>query len=258
MRDIVFIARRRFDDKRNVVSQTTQAKDLPMPDEIATAFRRLTGSDEPPELVPALAAVAATAGATAAPAAGPRILDALAVLRWVQTELAVMEPRLITAARAAGVSWQALAPALGVASRQAAERRYLRLIPATAEQQGSTRDGRVRAERDRRAGHRAVVRWANDNTADLRRLASRVTALTDLDESAAADIGRLHQALAEPDASALPRLLAGAQRHLGAHPDLADQIDTITAHTDRVRRQTQRRRDSTGQPGADDVAAAAR
>jgi hypothetical protein len=40
------------------------------------------------------------------------------------------------------VSWQALAPALGVASRQAAERRYLRLIPAITDQPGSTRDGR--------------------------------------------------------------------------------------------------------------------
>jgi hypothetical protein len=78
-------------------------------------------------------------------------------------------------------------------------------------------------------------------------LAGQVTALTDLAESATADIGRLNEDLAEPDASALPALLAGAQRHLAAHPDLADQIDTVTAHTDRVRRQTQQRRDGTGQ-----------
>jgi hypothetical protein len=73
-----------------------------------------------------------------------------------------------------------------------------------------------------------------------------------------ADIGRPHQALAEPDARTLPRLLAGAQRHLDAHPDLADQIDTVTAHTNGVRRQTQQQRDHTGQPGRDDDAAAAR
>ena len=235
-------------------------------DDVAAAFRRLTGGDAPPDVCSAVAAVIAVTGGTvtarAAPphdpgslatmavdarsrpdAAAARIIDALVVLRWVQSELAAMEPELITTARAAGVSWQALAPALGVASRQAAERRYLRLIPATAEQRGSTRDGRVRAERDRRAGHRAVARWANDNTAHLRRLAGQVTALTDLDESAAADIGRLHRALAEPDATVLPGLLAGAQRHLGAYPDLADQIDTVTADTDRIRRQTQRRRD---------------
>ena len=236
-------------------------------DHVAAAFRRLTGSDAPPDVCSAVAAVIAVAGGTVtadsaqphdpgsleenmavdarerADAAAARIIDALVVLRWVQIELAATEPELITTARAAGVSWQALAPALGVASRQAAERRYLRLIPATADQRGSTRDGRVRAERDRRAGHRAVARWANDNTAHLRRLAGQVTALTDLDESAADDIGRLHRALAEPDATALPGLLAGAQRHLGAYPDLADQIDTVTAHTDRIRRQTQRRRD---------------
>lgn len=223
--------------------------------ELTAAFRRLTGRGGPPEIVPAMAAVAETAGADVDVA---RILDALTVLRWAQSELAAMEPELITAARTAGVSWQALAPALGVASRQAAERRYLRVIPATTDQDGSTRDGRVRAERDRRAARRAVARWANDNTADLRRLAGQVAALTDLDESATADLGRLHRALAGPDASTLPGLLAGTHRHLGAHPDLADQIDTVTAHTDRVRRQTQRRRDSAGQPGGEDDAAGAR
>ena len=220
--------------------------------DVAAAFQRLTGRAGPPEVVPAVAAVAETPGAAAEPA---RILDALAVLRWAQSELAAVEPELITAARAAGVSWQALAPALGVASRQAAERRYLRLLPAATGQVGSTRDGRVRAERDRRAGHRAVARWANDNTADLRRLAGQVTALTDLAAAAAADIGRLHRALAEPDASALPGLLAGAQRHLGGHPELAGQIDTVTAHTDRVRRQIQRRRDRAVQAGEDGAAA---
>jgi hypothetical protein len=217
------------------------------PSEIATAFRQLTGSGDPPDLAQAVTAVTATAHRDTAAADPASILNALALLRWAQSELAAMEPELITAARATGVSWQALAPALGVASRQAAERRYLRLIPATRDQHGSTRDGRVRAERDRRAGRRAVAQWANDNTADLRRLAGQVTALTDLHDSAGADISRLHEALAEPDASALPDLLADAQRHLVAHPDLAHQIDTVTAHTDQVRQQTQRRRDGAAQ-----------
>jgi hypothetical protein len=39
----------------------------------------------------------------------------------------------------------------------------------------------------------------------------------------------------------------GTQRHLVAHPDLAHQIDTVTAHTDQARRQTQRRRDGATQ-----------
>lgn len=172
-----------------------------------------------------------------------QVLAALARLRWAQAELESAEHRLITAARAAGVSWQALAPALGVASRQAAERRYLRLTPAAGTHDDSTRDDRVRAERDRRAAHRAVTRWANDHTADLRRLAGRVTALTDLGDAAAGDLGRLNDALAGPDAGTLPGLLADTHRHLGEHPDLADQIDTVISRTDQVRRRTQQRRD---------------
>jgi hypothetical protein len=152
---------------------------------------------------------------------------------------------LIAAARAAGVSWQALAPALGVASRQAAERRYLRAAAAApADRPGSTRDGRVRAERDRRAGHRAVAQWANDHTADLRRLAGQITALPDL--AATGAVGRLHDALADPDASALPGLLAATHRHLDDHPELAAQVDGVVAHTDEVRQRTQSRRDEPG------------
>ena len=190
-----------------------------------------------------VASVLATARDSAAGAAD--LLRALVLLRRAQHELAALEPVLIQAARAAGVSWQELAPALGVASRQAAERRYLRLTPPAADEAANTRDGRVRAERDRRAGVRAVAQWAQDNTADLRQLAGQVTALTDLGDDAGDDIGRLHRALADTDAAALPGLLADTHRHLGAHPDLAEQIDTLKAQTDRVRRQTQQRRDST-------------
>lgn len=171
-----------------------------------------------------------------------QVLDALALLRWAQAELESAEHRLITAARDAGVSWQALAPALGVASRQAAERRYLRLTPATGDED-TTQDGRVRAERDRRAAHRAVTRWANDNTADLRRLAGQITSLTDLGDAAAGDVGRLHDALAGPDAGALPGLLADTHRHLADHPELAGQIDSVVSRADQVRRRTQQRRD---------------
>jgi hypothetical protein len=204
----------------------------------AAAYRRLTGADAL-TLAGAVTAVGAETGDDP-----DRLLDALVLLRWVRAEVAAAEPRLITAARRAGVSWQAIAPALGVTSRQAAERRYLRLLPATAEQAGTTRDERVRAERDRRAGHRAVAQWANDNTAGLRRLAGQITALTDLGDGAATDLGRLHAALADADATALPDLLAGAHRHLGDHPDLADQVGSITASADDVRRRTRERRDA--------------
>ena len=205
-----------------------------------------------PELADATAAIAAVADAVAgAPdatgAGGPTaadLLDALALLRRVQQRLAALEPALIAAARRAGVSWQELAPALGVASRQAAERRYLRLAPSGGAESGSTGDERVRAERDRRAGHRAVARWANDHTAELHRLAGRITTLTDLDDAAAADLARLRHAVAGRDAAALPALLTDAHRHLGAHPDLARQVDAVTIRADQVRRDTQQGRDT--------------
>jgi hypothetical protein len=207
-------------------------------DPIAAALQRLATGPEP------AAAVAAVVGVADDPAAPvPALLDALTVLRWVQGELAAVEPVLVSAARAAGVSWQDLAPALGVASRQAAERRYLRARATGDDVSSGTRDDRVRAERDRRAGQRAVDRWTGDHTADLRRLAGQVTALTDLGEGAAADVARLHEALADADASALPDLLGRTRRHLSAHPDLAGHVDDVRHHTDRIRRRTQRQRD---------------
>jgi hypothetical protein len=214
------------------------------------AFQRLAATGARLDMPTAAATVAAVAervgaGTGEATAAGPdqaELLDALILLRWTQAELAALEPALIAAARAAGASWQLLAPALGVASRQAAERRYLRLVPATVEQHGSTREERVLAERDRRAGIRAVAQWANDNTADLRRLAGQITALTDLDVTADGDLARLHQALADPDATNLPTLLADTHRHLDQHPELAARIDTVTTQTDRIRRHNQHHR----------------
>lgn len=170
-------------------------------------------------------------------------LTALAHLHRLRIAVDLLEPELIASARAGGASWQALAPVLGVASRQAAERRYLRLVPPTADEAGSTRDQRVRLERDRRASARAVNIWANDHTVALRRLAARVTDLDNLDPAAANDIAELTRALGDVDATALPSLLAQARRHLAGHPKLARQIDNVVADAVRIRRQTQQFRD---------------
>ncbi|WP_249998335.1 hypothetical protein [Actinoplanes sp. M2I2] len=207
-----------------------------------------TGADRR-DLAAVTAALVATAAsieqaATDDPPISPaHLLDSLVLLRWAQSELAAVEPVLIAAARAAGVSWQSLAPALGVASRQAAERRYLRSTSADPDRPDATRDARVQAERDRRAAHRAVTRWANDHTADLRRLAGQVTALTDLGGAATETLGRLHDALGDADAAALPGLLAEAQPHLPRHPELAAQIDAVTERAAEIRRRPARRRD---------------
>ncbi|MFI6007160.1 HSP18 transcriptional regulator, partial [Streptomyces sp. NPDC051366] len=82
-----------------------------------------------------------TAQAAPVPATGPHpALAALLVLREVREQLAGWESGLIETARGQGASWADLAGPLGVASRQAAERRYLRLRPGTA---GSTGEQRV-------------------------------------------------------------------------------------------------------------------
>lgn len=166
-------------------------------------------------------------------------LAALTLLRYVREDLAGWEPRLIAAARASGASWVQLAPALGVASRQAAERRYLRLRPdqtATA----TTGEQRVQAERDRRAGDRAVTRWARQNAIGLRRLAAEVSALDGdilLTGDARDHVDLVTTALGENDTAALLQPLADAGPHLQtSHPHLADRIAGVTDEQDQIRR----------------------
>lgn len=160
-----------------------------------------------------------------------QVLAALEVLRHLREQLAAWEPELITAARAAGASWVELAPALGVASRQAAERRYLRLRPSSSGE--PTGEGRVRAERDRRAGDRAVATWARENSASLRELAGQV--------SAATGPGTVRDALAADDPAELLSPLADAKAALEAnHAPLAARIESITETADRVRREARR------------------
>jgi hypothetical protein len=164
------------------------------------------------------------------------ILDALAALRVVQDQLAAWEPLFIGAARDRGASWAAIAPALGVASRQAAERRYLRLNPHTADPKGMTGEQRVQAARDRRAGDRAVTRWARDNAARLRRLAAQITALDDLDPASQESVDRVLRALGDGDTATLLAPLAEAGAKLeDSHPTLAGQVADINVATDQLR-----------------------
>ncbi|MEU8869487.1 type III effector protein [Streptomyces umbrinus] len=162
-----------------------------------------------------------------APGPGPeQALASLMLLRQVREQLAGWETGLIETARDAGASWADLAHPLGVASRQAAERRYLRGRPGPA---GTTGEQRVTATRQARAADRTTATWARTNAADLRRLAGQITALTDLPAAARRPLNNLHAALAHDDPADLLAPLAAARPHLTAtHPDLAARLDTLT------------------------------
>ncbi|MFD8813481.1 type III effector protein [Streptomyces sp. NPDC059627] len=153
-------------------------------------------------------------------------LASLLLLRQVRERLAGWETGLIETARDAGASWADLAHPLGVASRQAAERRYLRGRPGPA---GTTGEQRVQATRERRAADRTAAVWARRNAADLRRIAGQITALTDLPDAARLPLSQLHAALAHDDPADLIQPLHATRTHLATtHPDLAAQLDTIT------------------------------
>jgi hypothetical protein len=171
------------------------------------------------------------------------LLAALTVLRGLREELASWEPRLITAARDRGASWVSLAPALGVTSRQAAERRYLRLRPSPTGE--ATGESRVRAERDKRAGDRAVEEWARRNSAVLRQLAGQVSGLDGLSGPARRHADLVGAALADDDAATLLAPLADSQSHLRhSHAGLAEQIRSLTEQIKALRRHS-----STGRAG---------
>ncbi|MFB6718933.1 hypothetical protein ACFCV3_02190 [Kribbella sp. NPDC056345] len=169
-------------------------------------------------------------------------LEALYQLRHLRDRLNAWEPQLIDAARSTGTSWAQLAPALGVATRQAAERRYLRLHPNAA-QPGLNREQRVQATRDQRAGERAVAEWARHNAADLRRVAGQVAALSGLDSRTQASIDAVHDALGNNDTTALLAPLSQAGPQLsGEHPDLADRISDLGARSDEARQSGRERK----------------
>ncbi|MEV6956049.1 type III effector protein, partial [Streptomyces sp. NPDC051183] len=89
------------------------------------------------------------------PGPGPeQALASLMLLRQVREQLVGWETGLIETARDAGASWADLAAPLGVASRHAAERRYLRGRPGPA---GTTGEQRVTATRERRAADRMAA-----------------------------------------------------------------------------------------------------
>ncbi|MGC0318524.1 hypothetical protein [Kitasatospora acidiphila] len=186
----------------------------------------------------------ATRPNTGTPNEGPEpALAALVLLRELRTELAGWEAGLVETARDGGATWADLAHPMGVASRQAAENRYLRLRPAGSRpEEAATGAERVKAVRDRRAAERAVAAWARDNAADLRVLAAQITAAPDLTPRARPALTALTTALGAPDPADLLAPLADMRPHVAAHPDLAARLDDLTHRTDRLRHDSDQRR----------------
>ncbi|MBL3803372.1 MULTISPECIES: type III effector protein [Streptomyces] len=171
------------------------------------------------------AAESGTTGTSREGAGAEEVLASLLLLRRLREQLAVWEPGLVETAREAGASWAELARPLGVSSRQAAERRYLRNRPGAA---GTTGEQRVQATRVRRAADRGRSAWARRHAADLRRLAAQVTSLTGLPPAARPPVARLDEALAHDDPAALldPLRAAGPALRV-AHPELAGRLDAL-------------------------------
>jgi hypothetical protein len=208
---------------------------------VAAALGRITAAVDHARGPSSVASRAARPGQGEAGGSG-EFLAALALLRELRGLIAGWEPDLIDAARHGGASWAEIAPALGVASRQAAERRYLRLRPAT-DDGPSTGDERVQAERDRRAGERAVRLWARDNAAELRQLAGQISALDDLPAAADGGLAALRRALGTDDAADLLAPLADAHEHLeSGHSALAARVRGVARDTASVRQDSRTRR----------------
>ncbi len=179
-------------------------------------------------------------------AAATATLEALAALHDLREQLLAWEPALIETARETGVSWARLAPVLGVTSRQAAERRYLRLRPGQDDR--LTREQRVRATRDERAGERAVAAWARQNASELRQIAGQASAATGLSSAGLRQARTLAGSLTGDDPSSLIEPLADMHEHLVEdHSRLAAQVDAVGQKVQRVRRNTQRLREAGGQ-----------
>jgi len=82
--------------------------------------------------------------ALAADAGRNELLRALALVNGVRAHLDDLERQLIESARDAKASWAQIASSLGVASRQAAEQRWLRLSGESARDPGQARSNRRR------------------------------------------------------------------------------------------------------------------
>ena len=143
------------------------------------------------------------------PRDGAEALAALAGVPRMRGELDDLERALIASARESGASWAAIAGALGLRSRQAAEQRSLRLDAAL-----TTRRDAPEARQHRRSRHAADELAGSAVTALRRAVRDLLASGTGLPELTRSTL-RI-AATADPGALVDLARLAGAD--LGGHP----------------------------------------
>jgi len=104
------------------------------------------------------------------------VLAALTQLDEARAALDTLERDLTRAARARGASWEAVAHALGLASRSSAESRFVRLERAAATYRGDRHPEKHRAEKAR---DRLQADWCVQNSRRLRDAAWSLACLND-------------------------------------------------------------------------------
>ncbi|MFB6755483.1 hypothetical protein ACFCX6_31725 [Streptomyces sp. NPDC056353] len=144
------------------------------------------------------------------------VLAALTQLDEARAALDTLERDLTRAARDRGASWEAVAHALGLASRSSAESRFVRLERAAATYRGDRHPEKHRAERAR---DRIGAAWSRANEARLRAAVWSLACLNDqwpqLARNAPAEqLATWHREL---DGPALAERLRGLQLILDAY-----------------------------------------
>jgi len=146
-------------------------------------------------------------------------LAAILVIRQLREDLAKGEAFLIEAARELGATWERVAPALEVGTRQAAERRYTSLKMPFYGEPKTTR-ARIEANRNETARTKARRRFVLANAEEIVDVAEQVLALPGLQE-AVDRIARAEKAAGRPaevPARWPARLAAELRRPGGADP----------------------------------------
>ncbi|MBT1187242.1 hypothetical protein HET69_25400 [Streptomyces sp. CJ_13] len=136
------------------------------------------------------------------------ILAALLVIRALREKLDADELALMTLARTKRITWARMATALGMKSRQSAERRHLQLTKARPRPDGTvdtrTQNDRVEAHREQRR-RKAELDWALNNAQAIGSLATRLGGLSDLQQRAdGSREARLMAAISVPTKASSP------------------------------------------------------